>query len=88
MYSLPKLTWQFFPLLFWIPGLSKAIMQSQTLTTKYDFLFLLYFCLFVMAVCVFLGLSAFCGGELGDFACWMCCSFELCLWMTLSSHYI
>lgn len=46
MYSLPKLSWQFFPLLFWIPGLSQAIMQSQTQTTRYDFLFLLYFSLF------------------------------------------
>lgn len=29
----------------------------------------IFVCLFVMAVCGFLGLSAFCGGELGDFAC-------------------
>lgn len=90
MYSLPKLTWQFFPLLFWIPGLSQAIMQSQTQTTRYDFLFLLYFSLFFLLwqFEFFLGLSAFCGGELGDFACWMCCSFDLCLWMILSGHYI
>lgn len=89
MYSLPKLTWQFFPLLFWIPGLSQAIMQSQTepLDMIFFFCFILV-CFFVMAVFVFLGLTAFCGGELCDFACWMCCSFDLCLWMILSGHYI
>lgn len=34
----------FSPIIYCIPALSQAIMQSQTRTTRYDFLFLLYFC--------------------------------------------